>query len=447
LPLDRVHAGHYLPDMTKQLLVLMVLAASSPDHWIGTWSAATEPAQPDSAQTFRNQTVRLIVHVSAGGKHVRVRLSNRFGDAPLVIGSAHVARRAAGADTIPGSDRKLAFGGTASVTIPAGSETTSDPMDLKIPARSDLAISLYFAKEAKATTSHALALQTSYLSAGDATAAVKFRATETLSTWPFLTGVDVVASARSAAIVAFGSSLTDGDGSTEDANHRWPDLLAARLHACRRARNFGVLNAGLIGNRLLHDSPRAAGNPFGPMLGEAGLKRFEYDVLAQAGVEYVLVALGVNDILFPAFPFTPPDEAVTSDALIAGYRQLIARAHEKGVRVIGTTIPPFEGAKFEGAGLNVELFTPDRERLRAAVNQWIRQGGAFDGIADFDQAVRDPAHPTRLLPAYAAEDHLHVNDAGNEATAKALGLSELFGDCRGRHVTAAHGAVDRVRAS
>jgi len=399
--------------MLKHFLVLI---------WIGTWSAATEPARPESAQAFRNQTARLIVHVSAGGKRVRIRLSNRFGDAPLVVGGAHIARRAAGADTLPGSDRKLAFGGSTSVTIAAGAEATSDPVDLEVPALSDLAVSLYFAEGARATTAHALALQTSYLSPGDATAAVKFRAAETLSTWPFLTGVDVLAPARSAAIVAFGSSLTDGDGSTEDTNHRWPDLLAARLHASHRAPEFGVLNAGLIGNRLLHDSPHTAGNPFGPMLGEAGLKRFEYDVLAQTGVEYVLVALGVNDILFPAFPFTPPDEAVTSDALIAGYRQLIARAHEKGVRVIGTTIPPFEGAKFEGAGLNVEFFTPERERVRAAVNEWIRHGGAFDGVADFDQAVRDPAHPTRLLPAFAAEDHLHVNDAGNEATAAAIPL-------------------------
>jgi len=402
-------------------------AANAKDRWIGTWSAATQPARPESAQTFRNQTVRLVVHVSAGGKRVRIRLSNRFGDKPLVVGSAHVARRATGADTVPGSDRLLNFGGSGSITVAAGSEATSDPVELEVAALSDLAVSLYFAEEARATTSHVLALQTSYRSSdpGDVTATVKFPAAETISNWPFLTGVEVSAPMRSAAIVAFGSSMTDGDGGSEDANRRWPDVLAARLHEGRRAHELGVLNAGLIGNRLLHDSPRTANNPFGPMLGEAGLKRFEYDVLAQAGVEYVVIALGVNDIVFPAFPFTPPDEVVTSDALIAGYRQLITRAHSRGVRVIGTTIPPFEGAKFERAGLNADLFTPERENLRAAVNEWIRHGGAFDGVVDFDQAVRDPAHPTRVLPAFASEDHWHPNDAGYEATADAIPL-DLF---------------------
>jgi lysophospholipase L1-like esterase len=336
---------------------------------------------------------------------------------------------AAGADILPGSDRRLVFGGKTSITVPVGADAISDPAELEVPALSDLAVSLYFSDAATATTSHELALQTSYCASdrGDATATVRFPAAEPLSIWPFLTGVDVLAPPRSAAIVAFGSSLTDGDGSTADANQRWPDLLAERLHESRGARVIGVLNAGLIGNRLLHDSPRAAGSPFGPLLGEAGLARFEYDVLAQAGVEYVLVALGVNDILFPGFPFTPADETVTAEALIAGYRQLIARAHLKGVRIIGTTIPPFEGAKFEGAGLNVDFFTPERERLRAAVNDWIRHGHAFDGVADFDRAVRDPAHPARLLPAFAAEDHLHVNDAGNRATARAIRLEWFRG--------------------
>jgi lysophospholipase L1-like esterase len=345
----------------------------------------------------------------------------------LVLGNAHVARRATGADIVPGSDRSVGFGGKTSITLAAGAEAISDPVDLEVPALSDLAVSLYFADEAQVTTEHVLALQTSYRASdpGDVTAAVNFPAAEALSTWPFLTGVEVLASPRSAAIVAFGSSLTDGDGSSEDSNHRWPDRLAARLHESPRADELGVLNAGLIGNRLLHDSPHAAGSPFGPMLGEAGLERFDYDVLAQPGVEYVLVALGVNDILFPAFPFTPPDEVVTPAAMIKGYRQLIARAHRHGVRVIGTTIPPFEGARFEGAGLKVDFFTAEREKLRTAVNEWIRHGGAFDGVVDFDRAVRDPAHPARLLPAFAAEDHLHVNDAGNEATASAIPL-DLF---------------------
>jgi lysophospholipase L1-like esterase len=265
-------------------------------------------------------------------------------------------------------------------------------------------------------------MQTSFVADGDAAATTKFAVAKTISTWPFLTGVDVAAAPRAASIVAFGSSLTDGDGTTEDANRRWPDVLAGRLQkAAGRARELGVLNEGIIGNRLLFDSPRSPASPFGPMLGEAGLKRFERDVLDRAGVRYVVVCLGVNDILFPAFPFTPPSETIEAEDLIAGYRDLIARGHARGLRVIGTTIPPFEGAKFD----ELELYTPERERTRAAVNDWIRKGGAFDGVIDFDQAVRDPERPTRLLPAYSSEDHIHPNDAGSAAQANIIPL-QLF---------------------
>jgi lysophospholipase L1-like esterase len=310
------------------------------------------------------------------------------------------------------------------VSVPAHAEITSDAADLDVAALSDLAVSLYLPHRTAASTSHALALQTSYVStAGDHTAAATLPVRETLSAWPFLAGVDVVAPRDGASIVAFGSSHTDGDGSTADANHRWPDLLAARLR--KNGRALGVLNEGVIGNRLLSDSPRSPASPFGRLLGDAGLRRFERDVLAQSGVKYVVTGLGVNDILFPAFPFTPPTETVTAQDLIAGYRELIARAHAKGIRVIGTTIPPFEGATFDGFDLKLELFTPERERTRVALNEWIRTGGAFDGVVDFDAVLRDPARPTRLSPAYAVEDGLHVNDAGNAAQAEAIPL-ELF---------------------
>jgi lysophospholipase L1-like esterase len=253
---------------------------------------------------------------------------------------------------------------------------------------------------------------------------VKSRNAKTIVSWPFLVGVDVAASSHGAAIVAFGSSTTDGDGSTKDANRRWPDVLAERLQkSADRAGELGVLNEGIIGNRLLNDSPRQANNPFGPVLGQSGLARFERDVLAQSGVKYVLVCLGVNDILFPAFAFTPPNESVSAGDIIAGYRQLIARAGKKGIRVIGTTIPPFEGATFSGAGLNLTLDTPERERARVAVNDWIRHSGAFDGVVDFDEVLRDPTRPTRLRPAYAVADHLHVNDAGNVAQGNAIPLA------------------------
>jgi lysophospholipase L1-like esterase len=395
-------------------------------HWIGTWATAAQPARPGAAQTFRNQTVRLVVHTSAAGKTLRVRLSNTFGDQRLAIGSAHVARRSAGADIDAASDRMLLFHGQPSITVAARGEVISDPVDLAVPALSDLAISLFFPDTTVATTSHSLALQTSYVSAeaGDLTAEPKFPISKTIASWPFLTGVDVAASSHGAAIVAFGSSTTDGDGSTKDANRRWPDVLAERLQEdSGGTAELGVLNEGIIGNRLIYDSPQQANSPFGPLLGQAGVTRFDRDVLDQPGVKYVVLCLGVNDILFPAYPFTPASEVVTPENIIAAYRQLIARARGKGLRIIGTTIPPFEGATFVGSGFDLTLSTPEREQSRQAVNAWIRQRGHFDAVVDFDAVLRDPARPSRLLPAYAAADHLHVRDAGNVAQGKAIPLS------------------------
>jgi lysophospholipase L1-like esterase len=369
------------------------------------------------------------VHTSVGGTKVRIKLSNIFGDQPLLIGAAHIARRTAEAEIDPASDRKLTFRGQASTTIPARAMVVSDPVDWDVPALSDLAISIFLPDPTAVTTAHSLALQTNYLSpeTGDATAEVKFPVGKTIVSWPFLTGVDVEASPRAAAIVAFGSSTTDGDGSTQDANKRWPDVLAERLQK-NGDRELGVLNEGIIGNRLLSDSnsPRQAGGPFGsvlerfgPLLGEAGLTRFDRDVLAQAGVKYVILLLGINDILFPG-SFIPASENVSAKSLIDGNRQLIARAHKKSLRVIGTTIPPFENALFDSPAINFS--TPEKERVRQAVNAWIRRSREFDGVLDFDAVVRDPNHPTQLLPAYDSGDHLHVNDAGNIAQGNAIPL-------------------------
>ncbi|HWW83422.1 MAG TPA: SGNH/GDSL hydrolase family protein [Vicinamibacterales bacterium] len=394
------------------------------NQWIGSWAAAPQPCVPGSLQTFQNQSLRLIVHTSAGGTKVRIKISNTFGDQPLLIGGAHIARRAAAADIDPTSDRPLMFQGKPSITIPGRSMAVSDPVTLDIPALSDLAISLFLPNSTAASTIHILALQTSYVSAdsGDVTANVKFPVAKMISSWPFLTGVDVAASPGGATIVALGSSLTDGDGSTKDANRRWPDVLAERLQKSgNRNAELGVVNLGIIGNRLLHDSPRRADNPYGAALGEAGLARFERDVLAQAGVKYVFMGLGINDIAFPAFPFTPSEETVSAEDIIAGYRQLIARAHKKGIRVIGTTMPPFENSFFTKPA--VTFYTPERELERQKVNAWILGGAAFDAVVDFDKAVRDPGHPTRLLPAYDSDDHLHANDAGYMATGTAIPLS------------------------
>lgn len=407
-------------------------ASQESGHWIGTWAASS---QPFDSGTFRNQTLRLIVHTSAGGSRVRVRISNIFGHAPLVIGSARIARRATGADIDPASGRTLTFQQRPSIAVAANSIAVSDPVELAVPALSDLAISLYLPESTKTETQHLLALQTSYVSAenGDSTAAVHFPIDKTIEYWPFLAGVDVLASPGSGAIVAFGSSLTDGDGSTKDANHRWPDVLAERLEAAGEGKaQLGVLNEGIIGNRLLSDSssPGQAGGPpplgpvfaaLGPALGASGMARFERDVLAQTGVKYVIVALGVNDILFPG-AFVPETLRMDSQSILSGYRQLIARGHKKGIRVIGTTIPPFEHAIFRNPFFG-GFYSPEKERVRQEINSWIRSSGKFDGVIDFDEAVRDPNHPTQILPSYDSGDHLHVNDAGNVAQVKAISLA------------------------
>jgi lysophospholipase L1-like esterase len=417
-------------------LVASQLAAgpqkASKNAWIGTWATAPQSSIPGDVQTFRNQTLRLIVHTSAGGTKARIKISNTFGDKPLLIGGAHIARRASGADIHPDSDRTLSFGGGASTAIPARSIVVSDPVDLDVPALSDLAISIFLPESTAATTTHILALQTNYVSAenGDSTAAVKFPTASTIEEWPFLAGVDVAASPRAAAIVALGSSLTDGDGSTTDANRRWPDVLAERLQKDADGnKELGVLNEGIIGNRLLSDShsPRQAGGPFGAVLekfgdalGEAGVTRFERDVLAQSGVRYVILGLGVNDILFPG-SFTPASESVSAQNVISGNRQLIARAHKKGIRAIGTTIPPFEHAIFRKP--LISFFSPEKEKVRQEVNAWIRSSGEFDGVIDFDQAVRDQEHPSQISPVYDSGDHLHVNNAGNVTQGNAISLA------------------------
>ena len=422
-----------VPAVGAVLLLLTAQAiAAGPDddrgsaRWIGTWATAAQPFLPHSLETYHNQTLRLIVHTSAGGKKVRIKVSNAYGDRPLLIGGAHIARRTAGAEIDPHSDRALKFHEKATVTIPAGSLGMSDPVELDLPPLADLAISLFLPQHTEAKTSHSLAMQTSYLSpeTGDSTASVKFTVAKEIHSWPFLTGVDVEASPGAAAIVAFGSSLTDGDGTARDTNGRWPDVLAERLEkeAGMKA-EIGVLNEGIIGNRLLYDSPKGSGNPVGEGLGQAGLTRFERDVLAQAGVRYVIVGLGINDILFPAFPFTPPAETASAEDIISGYRQLIARAHRKRIRVIGTTNPPFENSAFEG--LVTAFYTPEREAVRRKVNDWIRGSGEFDGVVDLDAVLRDPSHPTQLLPAYDSGDHLHPNNAGCVAEGNAFPL-EMF---------------------
>ena len=418
----------------QRLVIAAAIAAiatsAHAQHWIRTWAAAPQHWTPGRLQTFQVQTLRLIVHTSAGGTKVRIAISNHYGDLPLAIGAAHIARRATGSDIVAESDRAVTFGGSKTVTIAPHASVLSDAADLDVPALSDLAVSLYFPGTAFATTSHVLAKQTSYVTAGDATADVSLPAAKPIATWPFLVGVDVVAE-HGATVVALGSSLTDGDGSTKDANRRWPDVLAERLRTCN-GETLGIANEGIIGNRLMSDfdTPRQSGGPFGPVyqdlgpaLGDAGVRRFDRDVLGQPGVRYVVLALGVNDILFPG-SFTPASGAVTAQQIIDANRQLLARAHAKGVRAIITTIPGFKGSVFLGP--KIEFFTPENEKVRQEVNAWIRSTREFDGMIDFDAPVRDPADPAKIRADFDSGDHLHPNDAGYVATGNIVPL-QIFG--------------------
>jgi len=415
-------------------LLSMLAMAQDPNgkQWIGTWAAAPQPPAPGDIQSFRKQTLRLIVHTTAGGTKVRIKISNTFGDHPLVIGGAHIARRTNAAEIDPTSDRTLKFHGQSSTTVAAGSMVVSDPVGLEVPALSDMAISLFLPETTEVKTTHVLAKQTSYISTetGDSTAEVKFLVAKKIRAWPFLTGVDVEASSRGGAIVAFGSSLTDGDGTDSDSNGRWPDVLAQRLQkGAGDKAEVGVLNEGIIGNRLLTDSPlQAAGGQFGAMLGQSGLTRFERDVLAQSGARYVIVGLGINDIAFPG-SLTPVTESVTAERIIAGYRQLITRAHQRGIRIIGTTNPPFENSFLDlgPPAPPITFYTSQKESVREKVNAWILNSGDFDGAVDLDAVLRDPNHPTQLLPSYDSGDHLHPNNAGCRAEGNAIPLALFEG--------------------
>jgi len=405
------------------LAVAAILAYPIPDfaeqsngsHWVGTWMAAVTGSLA-SAPVFNKQTLREIVHTSVGGNRVRVRFSNRFGSGPLVIGAAHIAIRRSGWTILPESDRVLTFSGHSSATVPPGAPILSDPVELVVPSMKDLAISIYLPGATPVQTAHWGAQQTSYVSPGDTTGSATLEAASKITFWPFLTGVDVAGPETAEAVVALGDSITDGAESTRDSSRRWPDILAARLLARDRLHPIAVLNGGIGGNRIMHDGAGASGPNFGP----SALERFDRDVLVQAGIKYVIVLEGINDIGHPGTS-APIAEEVTVAEIIAGLQQLIERTHEKGFRIFGGTILPFEGTQFPG------YYTPERDVKRQKVNEWIRNGKTFDGVIDFEQALRDPKRPTRLLRTYDSGDHLHPNDAGYKRMGDSIDLS-LFLD-------------------
>lgn len=385
------------------------LAGSDEDNYPGatqTW--AIGQINPATIAPLGNQTLREIVHTSVGGEFVRVRIANTFGTAPLVIGAAHIAVVNAGSSVVAGTDRIVTFGGRTQVSVPQGAPAVSDPVFLHVKPVSDLAVSIYLPSVTNDETSTFLQ-GTSYVAAGDQTGATDLSGATALSEWPFVSGVSVTTASPGATVVALADSAT--------LVSQWPGALATRLNTLHIS-DLGVVSVAVAGNRLLFNSAGPTG-PTNPQWGQSVLTRFDRDVLAQAGVEKVIVWIGLNDLAGPG-GFFPPSEQVSVDDVIAGLRQLIGRAHQYGLRILGCTISPM------GGNTSLPGFdTPAHEAARVALNQWIRTSGAFDGIVDADLVLRDPAQPTRLLSAYDSGDHLHPNTAGGEAVANAIDLRLL----------------------
>jgi lysophospholipase L1-like esterase len=409
--------------------VLLAQGRASADRWVGTWATAvvdgsraqTPGPQPTSTQTsppaaaarptaFTDRTLRQIVHISLGGERVRLVLTNAFGTSPLAVGAARIALRDKGPAIVARSDHALTFGGRPAVTIPAGAIVVSDPVNFVVPAAADLAIDLYLSGDAAAAdspvTMHTVALQTNYVSPpGNHAGVVDMPVASTAQNWFYLARVEVTAPAQATAIVTLGDSITDGTRSTPDTNNRWPDHLAKRLGA--QNLKIGILNVGISANRLLSEP-----------VGASALSRFERDVLAQTGVSHVVVLEGINDIR---------RTTVTVADLVFAHKQLIERAHAKGLRIFGATLTPFEGDS---------QWSADTEARRQGINEWIRTSNAYDGVIDFDAVTRDPNQRTKLLAKYDSGDHLHPSDAGYQAMANAIDV-QLFTASRQRETAAA----------
>lgn len=399
------------------LLALPLAMPAEAAGWLASWGAAPLPPTPaappfPATPSFSNQTIRQLVRISAGGERVRVRFTNEYGTKPLLIGAAHIALADANGAVQPGTDRALTFDGKPSTLIPAGAPYYSDAADFPVKALASISISIYVPEDTGQCTCHAVGMQDAYVSeSGDFTAKA-FTPQQILPSRAFISGVEVSAPARARTIVVLGDSISDGVGSTANANRRWPDLLAERLSS-RGGDARGVVNMGISGNRVLNDGA-----------GQSALARLDRDVLAVPGAAYVVVFEGVNDLgisfghfegpMAERFKALAPTGMVTTESMIAGYRQIIERAHAKGLKVIGATIAPYEGAGY---------YSAEGDAIRQAINAWIRTGGAFDAVLDFDAVLRDPAKPTQIATAMQAGDHLHGSDAGYRAVAQSIDLS------------------------
>lgn len=413
---------------------LSLFGQAAPEHWVATWATAQQiyrgpavtppaagPANPAGANApapnaippnatavpayrpteFTNQTVRMIVHASLGGRRLRLELTNPFGGVPVNVGSAHIGLRDKESAIISGSDRVITVSGSPKFRMLPGGLTISDPIDLEFPALADLAVSLYFPGATGPLASHQLGLHTTYVTPeGDFTAQTSLsEVAGTTASYYWISAIDVMAPANAAAIVALGDSITDGAGSTTDANRMWPARLAARLQANKSTNHLAVVDEGISGNRLLADGA-----------GVAALARLDHDVLIQAGAKWLMVLESINDIGGQ----TRLNTGLTAADLIGGLRQIVDRAHLHGFKVIGCTLTPFAGANY---------YSDAGEQMREMENDFIRKSGVFDAVVDFDAAVRDPANPTHFRPEMQRGDNLHPSDAGYQAMADAVDIA------------------------
>jgi len=389
-----------------------VVAAAKPQVWIVSWAASQQIPEPQNAlpaDDLRDGTVRQIFHLSIGGSTLRVHVSNAFGTEALRLTAVHIAhpRNPASAAIDTATDKALTFSGSPDVTIPPGAEYLSDPVEFKVPALSDLAVTYHLDAPPATETGHPGSRATSYVSPGDLAAAENLPDAKHFDHWYQISAIDVLAPKESGAVVALGDSITDGHGATTNWNDRWTDVLARRLQNSRHTRSVGVSNQGIGGNHLLTDG-----------LGPNALARFDRDVLAQAGVRWLIVLEGVNDLGGLARLAEVPDaeHADRVRRVLAAYRQIITRAHAHGIRVIGATITPYVGSDYYHPG-------PLSEKDRQAVNGWIRAEGHFDALIDFDAVVRDPHQPERLKPDLDCGDHLHPSPAGYKAMGESIPLT------------------------
>jgi lysophospholipase L1-like esterase len=397
-----------LAQLFAPALALVALSASAQSPmWTGSWAASPMAAPEADAKvagvkvSADGTTFRNLIHLSIGGKAIRIRLSNEYGPKPLTVGEVDVAT-SAGQGAVTGG-HAVTFGGSTSVDIPAGTIAISDPVPMPVAAFADLAVSVFVpAQPDIALTYHQAAISTNYTATGNQAAQPSLQNPAHVTDWYLLTGIDVDAGPKATAVVVLGASVVNGTHSSDDKNLRWPDDLARRLASSPATAKIAVLNEGIGGNRILHDRT-----------GLGGLARVARDVISQTNASILIFSMGTNDIGNSAFPKDKTEKPVTFEQMKWATLQVVTRAHARGMRVICATLNPYEGANYYNAS---------GDSIRQAFNEFVRSGHGCDGTVDFDLATLDPSHPARFLPKFDSGDHLHPNDAGYQAMADAIDL-------------------------